>query len=63
MFIFDAKNIITFDKFNCFVKKLKEKFTKNKEEILKRYNICECKDWDKNITKYQKFRKEYRRLV
>ena len=63
MFIFDAKNIVSYEEFNKFVNNSREKLKNKKEEVLNKYNIYQRKDWDKDVYSYQSFRKEYREYV
>lgn len=63
MIVFDAKQIISYENFDTYLKKESEYFKKERDRIFNNYNFLLKIEWDGNIKKYQSFRDEYRTLI
>lgn len=63
MFIFDARDIISYEVFSSFLDKSKEKFLIAQKKIFEKYGFLEPRKWDGNIKKYQCFRNKHCNLV
>ncbi len=63
MIVFDARQIISYEGFNTYLKKESEYFEKERNRIFEKYDFFLKIEWDCNINKYQAFRDEYRNLI
>ncbi len=63
MFVFDVREITTYEDFFSFLTTEKNLFLNEKNRIFDKYNFYEKVKWDKDIQKYQLFRNEYHDLV
>ena len=63
MFVFDVREITTYEDFFSFLTTEKNLFLNEKNRIFDKYNFYEKVKWDKDIHKYQLFRNEYHDLV
>ncbi len=63
MLVFDARNLISFKKFNAFITEKTKIFQSGRAQIFKKYGFFDKIPWNDDVEKYQQFRNEYRNLI
>ena len=60
---FDASNIVSYEKFDLFIKNNKDLFETRKNILFDKFDILMHVTWDDNKTKFKLFRNKYNNLV
>lgn len=63
MIVFDARNIISYEKFHFFIAVTKLKFQQKRNDIFEKYHFLEPLPWNSVAEDYRSFRNEYRALI